>query len=548
MCPRLNCRAAHYALLTLTGAAMFLVNLGGPSLWDVDEGRNAACAWAMFEAHDWIKPTFNGELRVDKPALLYWLQMGGYALFGPTELAARLPSAVAGLVTVLLVYELGRALFGRATGLLAGLIFACTPMVCASARFANPDALLNLCTVFTLLAFWRGCQRGRGPWLLTGLGTALGVLAKGPVGLIMPGAVALGFLLWSRKLHLLATWRLAAGGLVFAVVALPWYGLVGAETKFEFLRGFLLTHHVERFLSPMEDHRGGPLYYVLVLLAGLAPWSAFLGLTVWYGSRGRPAADAERERDAYRFLWCWVGVYLLFFTASATKLPNYILPLCAPAAVLTARFLDQWRRGVIRPPAWTLYCSLACLALIGVGTALGLAVAGGIGPVWLPASFRFEGLAGWAAVGAAPVLGAAAGAWCLRRQWRGGMVACAVLSAALLIGPVAAWGVAALDRYKAARPLVAAVGALQRTHEIRVGCYDLGKLASLTFYCQRTVERPASDAEVQNFLRNPYPVYLFLPEPAWQGLKDRVAGLGREVGRHRDLYYRCDVIAVSNRW
>src|ERR1043166_2054327 len=111
---RLSHRAVHYVLLLAVSAALCLPNLGGPSLWDIDEGNNAEAAREMLESDNWVVPTFNGQLRVDKPALLYWLQLGAYKIFGVNEFAARLPSALAALATVLLAYELGRRLFGSA--------------------------------------------------------------------------------------------------------------------------------------------------------------------------------------------------------------------------------------------------------------------------------------------------------------------------------------------------------------------------------------------------------------------------------------------------
>src|SRR5438094_5470040 len=126
---KLDNRAGHYLLLLLTGASLFLINLGGPTLWDLDEGRNATAAYEMMEAHNWIVPTFNGELRVDKPALLYWLQILAYRLFGINEFAARLPSALAALLTLLVCYELARGMFNAQAGLLAGLIAATSPML-----------------------------------------------------------------------------------------------------------------------------------------------------------------------------------------------------------------------------------------------------------------------------------------------------------------------------------------------------------------------------------------------------------------------------------
>jgi 4-amino-4-deoxy-L-arabinose transferase-like glycosyltransferase len=581
MLHRLNHRTGHYLLFLAASAALFLVNLGGPSLWDADEGRNAGCAYEMLVSGNYLVPTFNAELRVDKPPLLYWLEVAAYRLLGIHELAARLPSALAAFLTVLLVYELGRSLFDRATGLLAALLFATTPMVCASARFANPDALLNLFTVLALLVTWLGyAKMGRLLFVPMGLASALAVLAKGPVGLLVPGTVLLAFLIWARKVRmLLAPARLIAGCLAFAFVALPWYILVGVETKGAFLHGFLWDHNLGRFQSPMEHHGGGPFYYLLVLLVGFAPWSAFLGLALWHGVRGerRPAAPepastagadddgAGRPRpaphpaydsfpaaslvptyDSYRFLWCWVGAYFLFFTLAATKLPNYILPLCAPLAVLTARWLERWRRGEFRPPAWALGGGLAGFAAAGIVTAMGLALAGRTGAAWLPRTPHFAGLEFWALLGAFPILGAAAALWCLWRRQRGALIVGILAAGFLLIGPLAAWGIAALDAYKAPRPLVEQAGACQVTEDIRVGTYALRYLPSLTFYCQRTVRHHDREEDALDFLRWKIPVFLFLPEEQWQQLQSKVSRPCQVVGRHRDLYHNCTVVVVRN--
>src|SRR5262249_53549365 len=183
-------RYIHYVALLATGACLFFTNLGGASLWDVDEGRNATAAWEMLESGHYIVPTFNAKLRVDKPALLYWLQVLAYRTFGVNEFAARLPSALAALCAVLLCYELGRRMFNAPTGLLASMVVACTPMLCGAARFANPDSLLNTLTLLTLAIFWMGYERPRSWWFAAlGAASGLAVLAKGPVGVILPSAI-----------------------------------------------------------------------------------------------------------------------------------------------------------------------------------------------------------------------------------------------------------------------------------------------------------------------------------------------------------------------
>src|SRR5262245_58438531 len=293
-----HCRPGHYLLLLVAWAALSLVNLGGPSLWDIDEGNNAAAAREMLDSGNWIVPTFNYELRVDKPALLYWLQITAYKTFGVNEFSARLPSALASLISILLTYELARRMFGASVGLIAGLILASTVLFCASAHFANPDALLNACALATLFLFWRDYERGGNSWLiLTGISSGLGMLAKGPVGLVLPAAVIGVFLLHQRQLRRYLHPWIGWGVLVFILVAVPWYAWVGADTRGEFLRGFFFKHNFSRFLEPMENHRGPVVYYLGVLLVGFAPWSAFFLPAGWHAWRQARDAKAGGNPD-----------------------------------------------------------------------------------------------------------------------------------------------------------------------------------------------------------------------------------------------------------
>ena len=455
-------RTCHYLLLLAVGSCLAFVNLGSPSLWDVDEGHNAQAAREMLESGNWIVPTFNFHLRVDKPALLYWFQIAAYQAFGINEFAARLPSALAAVLSVLAVYELGRSVYDPLTGLLAGLILTSTIMFCASAHFANPDALLNLCIILTLSFFWYGYSRSDPRWLVpAGAAAGLAVLAKGPVGLALPGSVILAFVSLNGRWRMLWNRFLAWGCLVFFIVVLPWYVWVGVATHMDFWRGFFLTHNVGRFQAAMEGHRGSIFYYPLSLLIGFTPWCVFLGPAIWNAAREwrYPASAAARlsilkssELPA-RFLCCWIAVYVLFFTASATKLPNYILPVYAPLALLTARTLERWRLNSLSWRPWVFNVSFASLALVGVGTFAGLLIAGGTIEVAIPSNRVLPALRQGTALGALPIFGACSAWWCSRRQRRGMAVASVATAAVALIGSCAAWGPVAVDPYKAAKPL-----------------------------------------------------------------------------------------------
>jgi 4-amino-4-deoxy-L-arabinose transferase-like glycosyltransferase len=552
--------AGHYAILVTVAAALTLPNLGAPSLWDIDEGHNAEAAREMFVAGDWLVPTFNYRLRTDKPVLLYWCQIAAYHVFGVNEFAARLPSALAGLAAILITYELGRCLFSPTTGLLAGLTLAGTVQFCAAAHFANPDTLLLAFTTLTLLAFWKGFSQGRLWWSVpSGASAGLAALAKGPVGLLLPTAVALIFLAWSRRLRFLLNPRILLGCLTFGLVAIPWYAAVGAETKGVFLQEFFLTHNAGRFRGAMEGHGGPWFYYLVSLTIGFAPWSIFLGLAVFYalGQRARsdcdglcsddtPATSAGPMADGYRFLWSWIGTYLLFFSLSATKLPNYVLPAFPGVAILTGRYLDRWRRGTIAPPGGWHHVSLGCLAVVGVAAAGGMLVAGGVFELAPLRGRKWPGVQTWAVAGAVPIAGALLGTWLLGRQRRTGLIVTVAAAACSFVALLAAGTTPAVDAQKAVRPLAHLLPSDHTEREVRVGCFGFWR-PSLVFYGRREAERLETEAAAQEFMRYPIEVYLFTTAAAWDNLQPHLAGSYREVGRHADLYQADEIVLVANR-
>jgi 4-amino-4-deoxy-L-arabinose transferase-like glycosyltransferase len=552
---RLDHRPGHYLLLSAAWALLCLPNLGAPSLWDIDEGHNVEAAFEMNESGNFVVPYFNYQVREDKPALLYWLQIAAFRAFGVNEFAGRFPSAVAALVAVLATYELGRRTFGPRTGLYAGLVLASALLFSGAAHFANPDALLNAFTALTLLLFWSAYRGGSRWWFAAcGVTTGLAMLAKGPVGLALPAAAVVLFLLWQWEPRRLLDWRLIFGVLTFLLVAGPWYAWVGVETKGQWLKGFFLNHNVHRFARTMENHSGSPFfYYVLVLLLGFAPWSIFFTLAAWnavkewrsarLGARNAERGTSEDVRPAFRFLLCWFAVYFVAFSASSTKLPNYILPLYPAVAVLVARCLDRWRRGDWRPPAWAVFGSLGLLALVGAGVGVGLLVAGGAIPAPGLRGRELPGLAWLAWLGAVPVAGMAGAVWYARRARRSAAVTATAAAALLLTGGVFALGAPAVDLHKAPRALAAALPADQTRREVRVAAFGYTQ-PSFVFYCRREVKALENEGQVREFLRTPLPCYVVLPAKQWEEMRPRLPA--RELARHYDLYDAADVVLVGN--
>lgn len=549
-------RVRDYAVLLAATALLTVPNLGAHSLWDMDEGVNAECTREMLEAGTWVVPTFNWELRTAKPVMLYWLQRPAFVAFGPTEWAARLPSVLLGMGTVLVTYELARRMFGRGTGLLAGLVLASAVQFCMLSHAATPDAPLIFFTVLTLAMVWFLHEHGGRRWLVwPAVPCGLAVLTKGPVGLAVPGMIVLCYLAWNRELDRAWDRKLVRGGLLWAAVAVPWYVLVTSETRGAYASAFFGNENVGRFVAPMENHRGPVVYYLGAVMVLFAPWCCFLGATVWYAvaaarggetQNGRNGEGEQEAAKAHRFLLCWVGVYLVFFSIAATKLPNYIAPLYPPLAILTARFLVRWREGAITPPAWVMAAGAAGVGVVGAVAVVGLQVAGGDLPVPLGKMRVFPGLGTWAAVGLVPIAGAAVMAACLRAGYRAGVVAAVTVAALGFVGLLAAGPVLVIDRYKAAKDLVRESGACQPDRDIRlagVGYFQ----ESVVFYARRRVERLFTPDAAAAFLAMPHPSYLFVPEAEWSAeIAKKVTVPCRVAARRYDFYRNAVILVVTN--
>jgi 4-amino-4-deoxy-L-arabinose transferase-like glycosyltransferase len=532
----------YIALSALCGA-LFFWNLGKPSLWDIDEGNNAEAAREMMVSGDWVVPTFNYRLRPDKPALLYWLQLIAYRVVGVNEFAARLPSALAAALAVLVIYRLGQELVDRRSGFLAATILGSTLSVAAAAHFANPDALLLLFTVLTFHYAWRCMAQPRAPTFIA-VGACMGAatLTKGPVGFVLPSLVIACFVASGRRWHVLKDRRWLLAGWAGLAVAAPWFIWVAIATRLEFWRGFFLTHNAGRFWNAMEGHSGTPFYYLICLVIGLGPWSAFLAaiLPERRNSTVEPSWTEQR-----RYLWCWILVYLGFFSLSSTKLPNYILPVYPPLAILMARRLERWRVGIETMPAALATLTLTVMAIIGVATgAIALWISGSI--QWLAPSpifiARFQvGMASGAILAA----GAIAGWFFLKRNSRHRALVSVALSSVIFTAALGAWCGHAVESYKAPRALMAAVRRSGGNSDYRIISYRYFE-PSFVFYAHREVLNQEVAEETLAYLKFPMPVYLLVREMDWESLKARAGANVSIVARHRDLYKNCEILVVRN--
>lgn len=359
-------------LLLVVMGIPFLQYLGRLPLIDPDEGRYAQIPREMLERGDLITPTLNHVLYFEKPPLLYWINALSLKLFGLNEFAARLPSALSGLLTVLITYLVARRLYERRTALLAAVILGtCTGFVLQS-RIILTDMLLTCCLTAALGAFVVAAQREgrRGsplPWYLFYLFSALAVLTKGLIGIVFPAGIIFFYLLLGNRWHLLARMRIGTGTLLFLAVAAPWFVVVSLRNP-DFARFFFIHEHFERFTSTVHGRYQPFWFFVPVLIGTMLPWSFFIPGALAKGWRER----GHQGGGAGIFLLIWSVLIFLFFTKSNSKLIPYLLPIFPPLAILIAHRINGMLegRGPGARPALLLLGGF--LVLLGVG-ALGYA-------------------------------------------------------------------------------------------------------------------------------------------------------------------------------
>lgn len=338
-------------------AASFFWMLGAAPLFDVDEGAFSEATREMFERGDFLATYLNGAPRYDKPILVYWLQAAAVAAFGPNEWAFRLPSALCAAGWAWLTYLFVRRHYGEERGLLAAALLATSTGVFIIGRAATADALLNLLLAAAMFAAWQHLSTGRrGSLYATHAAIALGVLAKGPVAILVPGATTFLFCLFKRDLK---TWAKAVldwrALVLFFAIAAPWYIAILVKEGWPFVQGFFLKHNVARFGGPLQGHGGSLFYYFPVLLVLALPHSA---LVVPVAARLR--ALWRDELAAYLLLW--FGFVFVFFSLSGTKLPHYVLYGYTGLAILmAARGAETMRAFWALLPAAIFFAALLFL-------------------------------------------------------------------------------------------------------------------------------------------------------------------------------------------
>ncbi|WP_066425291.1 glycosyltransferase family 39 protein [Anabaena sp. 4-3] len=341
-------------------------NLGSIGLVDETEPLFAEASRQMLVTGDWITPYFNGETRFDKPALVYWCQAIAYALIGVNEWAVRLPSALAAIAVMALVFYTVHWYFTQKdeleqvslptrrylTATLAAAITALNPEMIIWGRTGVSDMLLTGCIASALLCFFRGYgEMGTGDkssqqstipnkWYLACYVLIAGaILTKGPVGIVLPGIIIGAFLLYVGQLRtVIREMRLFFGLVIIFTLSVPWYVLVIWRNGESYINSFFGYHNIERFTEVVNGHSAPWYFYFVIVLLLFAPYSVYLPLAMvrlkfWRRSHWVMQARSQ-QFGLFAFVW-FVSIFS-FFTIAVTKLPSYVLPLMPAAAILVA--------------------------------------------------------------------------------------------------------------------------------------------------------------------------------------------------------------------
>jgi 4-amino-4-deoxy-L-arabinose transferase-like glycosyltransferase len=506
----------------LAAVAAVLVFPDNQPLMEPDEGRHAEVAREMLVRGDWVVPYLQDAPYYQKPPLQYWLTAAAYAVFGVQPWAARLAPAVSTWLTALLTYFWARRPLGKPPAFLAGIMLCLSLQFIILGRTVLLDGLLTL----WVTASWYAAHTALASpvlrwrwWLSAGLACGVGILAKGPVALLLVAPPVVGFALLTRKWPGWLAWGLFAG--LAVLVPSPWYAAMAVRDP-DYLDQFFWRANVLRYVQPF-DHEQPWWFYLPVLFLGTFPWSLVgPAATLFLVSRDRGLAG--RRTPALGFCVLAAGWTLVFFSTAGCKSPPYLLPALGPLALWTGTCLET----VLSAPAARSFRLLghaaqalpchAAVAVLLLGAAT-YATAAGCG--WLPWREILLPLA------VAPALGLVC--WSCRRRLRP-RTAWAVCAAAGL-----AFGLFPLRDVRAGftrrhSPL-AAVDAIQgRPGNARAYLMSVGRVwYSASFYLNRTIEAyhgpdPAGHARAMLETHDEVLILIFHDEDL-QALEDGIARL-----------------------
>jgi len=353
----------HLIFLVALCGVIYFPYLGNTPFFDKGEPREALAVQDIVQRGEWLFPLKRATAIPSKPPLFHWSAALVSEFTGAlNETPIRSPSALYATLGVLLIYGLGRALYGAAVALLAGAILATTMAYSDQALSARVDMTLCFFLTLSLVLFYSLYRGFLAHWLwyfafyfIVGIGT----LAKGPLGILLPGLVIAGFLTIKRRWDLIMKFAFHPGVVLTLLLAGGWYGLAVTRGGEGFVDRQLLQENLKRFFG--GSGHSHPIHYYLPYLFSLGlPWSFFFPFLLWDLLR-----KSRTGSDDHLFFESWFVIMFVFFSLSAGKRPVYLLPIYPPLSLLLADWIYQRNRSI----GWRLLL-YRTVALIAATTAL----------------------------------------------------------------------------------------------------------------------------------------------------------------------------------
>jgi hypothetical protein len=507
--------------------------LGTLSLMQPDEERNAEVAREMKQSGSWLIPTFNGLPYLDKPAFFFKTVAISFSVFGETNAAARLPSAVFGFGLLVMLFGFCRRVYNAQAAALSVFVVGTSPLYFAFCRLVIFDMMLSFFLCGAIFSGYLAEERegkSRRRWHMMGaVSSAFATLVKGPVGFVLPVLVLCVFHwvdgrrgAWKR---LFAPVNL----IVFFAITLPWF--LGVAHQYRDFAYYGLVEESFRRYTTTAFRRTGPIYYYLPwIFGGCLAWSVLVpeSMIVAWRSRNRWARPD-------RLFIVWSVVTLIFFSVSRSKRPEYILTLIVTLGALVARVFALAIGGENQRAAVTVLRGTTGLAWAGALTAIfwGAMVVRPELVTWL-ARGRSETIARLAPVCWPALRVSLAGALLAGiARWRGD-VRLAFATFVLLPCLVLLAGRDGLQHYaetKSTQPFVEKIPALPPRAEIAcLECFPTG----LPFYLKRCVTVVSTDGKE---LTSNYVMFMLKKSTAWPGPVVPASEFGQWLdGQTRPVY------------
>jgi 4-amino-4-deoxy-L-arabinose transferase-like glycosyltransferase len=383
--PKTNSQYYLWIFLGLLIVVTYFFGLTIP-LVGPDEPRYAQVAREMFERHDCITPTLGGFDWFEKPALLYWLEIIAYKLFGVSEFSARVGSALFGLGTIASLWFLGKY-SGSDEGETTksnfanwlALIAATSIGIIVFSRGASFDIILTFPMTAALVGFFIfNRSDSASPRLRVSASlftfyffTGIALIAKGLIGIIFPFAIAAFYYVLSFRFPPKKFLQSLVWGLPFILlVAATWYWPMYGRNGYKFIDEFIIQHHFQRFTSNKYQHPQPFYFFFWVLPLMTIPWLPFFFVAIWNflkdGFRRVTASPRlpVSPSSLLRFAFAWLLVPLVFFSFSGSKLPSYILPALPAALIITADYVYKFVEKSSVRRKWMLGLAAAMLIVI----------------------------------------------------------------------------------------------------------------------------------------------------------------------------------------